>query len=455
MLDEMKVKVKASLIFQFLENEERPSELEILGSKKEIKSNLKEFQFELFDLSLNEYKIYECLFFYESNKKSHLISVYYNRNNYYLVGKGAYSIELIFCDFIYKQINEKSCFMEYKKKKYEPVENFKLSTRKRLNLLGIDITDLKLPKNLDGKEVQIKPEFGNNLLITISVSNEPKIIGIYQNAPFTEPETVIKKELLKELKNIIENASKPLNFEKKKTFFQYIDEIDRKNIAQYEKALINSHQYEKKLVNYFNFYKEQLNELEIELYNLFSEFMILFPEIDVVGRNSDKIILNQYLEQYYFSKLAILNFCSLIPGYVSESDKVKLKYAACRSLKTLLYNGKGMYVSELFNFLDFNIKETIYYEANEFNKKFVRLLKEKSEIFLFFLQNNSGNGINLLTGKNTARLSMLDENDVKSHLESIIPRYGIIMNYVGCFNACTINEVRITCINESSSLCLS
>ena len=64
MLDEMKVKVKASLIFQFLENEERPSELEILGSKKEIKSNLKEVQFELFDLSLNEYKIYECLFFY-------------------------------------------------------------------------------------------------------------------------------------------------------------------------------------------------------------------------------------------------------------------------------------------------------------------------------------------------------------------------------------------------------
>lgn len=116
MLDEMKVKVKASLIFQFLENEERPSELEILGSKKEIKRNLKEFQFELFDLSLNEYKIYECLFFYESNKKSHLISVYYNRNNYYLVGKGAYSIELIFCDFIYKQINEKSCFMEYKKR---------------------------------------------------------------------------------------------------------------------------------------------------------------------------------------------------------------------------------------------------------------------------------------------------------------------------------------------------
>ena len=455
MLDEIKVEVKASLIFQFLEDEERPKELQILGSKKEIQNNLKELSFELTDFSINEYKIYECLFFYESNRKSHSISVYYNRNNYYLVGKGEYSIEIIFCDFIYKQINAKNCFIEYKKKKYEPKENYELSTRKRLNLLGIDITDLKLPNNLDEKEIQIKPEFGYDLLITVSVSNVPKIIGIYKNTPFSEPKIVIKKELLEELKNIIENASKPLNFEKNKTYLQYIDEIDRKNLSQYENAVKNSYQYEKKLFEYFNIYKEQLNELEIELYDLYSEFMILFPDIEGVERNSDKIILKRYWDQYYFSKLAIVNFCSLIPEYVSKSDKVKLKYAACRSLKILLYNGKGLCVSKLFNFIDFNIKETIYYEANEFNKKFVKLLKEKSEIFLFFLQNNSGSGINLLTGKNTARLSMLDENDIKSHLESTIPKYGITMNYIGCFNACTINEVRITCINISSALCLS
>ena len=61
----------------------------------------------------------------------------------------------------------------------------------------------------------------------------------------------------------------------------------------------------------------------------------------------------------------------------------------------------------------------------------------------------------LLTKKNSARLSMLNENDVKTHLESTIPKYGIKMNYVGCFNACTFSEVRITCINESSALNLS
>ena len=443
------------MIFQFLENEERPKELQILDSKKEIQSNLEELTFELIDFSINEYKIYECKFFYESNEKSHSISVYYNRVNYYLCGKGEYSIEIIFCDFIYKQIDAKNCYIEYKKKKYEPKENFELSTRKRINLLGIDITDLKLPKSLEGKEIQIVPGFNKNLLITISVSNAPKIIGIYQNLSFIEPKIVIKKELLQELKIIIENASKPLNFKMEKEYLQYLNEIDMKNLTQYEKAIKDSYKYEKKLVDYFNFYKEKLNELEIELYNLYSEFMILFPDFDMVERDSDEIKLENYKQQYYFSKLAILNFCSKIPEYVSQSDKAKLKYAACRSLRALLYNGKGLYVSDLFNFIDFNVKETIYYEANNFNKKFVKLLKEKSEIFLFLLQINSGSGINLLTKKNTARLSMLNENDVKTHLESTIPKYGIKMNYVGCFNACTFSEVRITCINESSALNLS
>ena len=452
MLDEKKVKVNASLIFQFMEGIEKPKEIQILNSKKEIKSNLQEIEFELIDFSINEYKVYECLFFFEYRKKKHSISVYYNRINYYLCGSGDFSIEIIFCDFIYKQINIKDCFIQYKNKKYEPKENFDLSTRKRINLLGIDITKLKLPKSLDDKDVQIKKEFGNNLLITITVSNSPKIIGIYQNEPFIEPIIIIRNELISELKAFIEKASKPLNYKKEKEYLQYLDDIDMINITQYYNAIKDSYEFEKKLVDNFNFYKEHLNDLEIELY---SEFMILFPDIDAKERNTDKINLEQYRQQYYFSKSAILNFCSMIPEYVSKSDKIKLKYAACRILRKLLYNGKGLYVQELFNFIDFNMKDTIYYEANEFNKEFVELLKEKSEIFLFLLQINSGSGFNLLTGKNTAKLSMLNENDVKTHLNSIIQNYGIKMNYVGCFNAYTVNEVRITCINESSALHLS
>ena len=144
-----------------------------------------------------------------------------------------------------------------------------MSTRKRINLLGIDIIDLKLPKSLEEKEIQFDPRFNKNLLITISVSNAPKIIGIYQNVSFIEPKIVIKKELLQELKIIIENASKPLNFEMGKEYLKYLDGIDMKNLPQYEKAIKDSYKYEKKWVDYFNFYKEKLNELEIELYNYY------------------------------------------------------------------------------------------------------------------------------------------------------------------------------------------
>ena len=265
MLDEKKVKVNASLIFQFMEGIEKPKEIQILNSKKEIKSNLQEIEFELIDFSINEYKVYECLFLFECRKKKHSISVYYNRINYYLCGSGDFFIEIIFCDFIYKQINIKDCFIQYKNKKYEPKENFDLSTRKRINLLGIDITKLKLPKNLDDKDVQIKKEFGNNLLITITVSNSPKIIGIYQNEPFIEPIIIIRNKLISELKAFIEKASKPLNYKKEKEYLQYLDDIDMINITQYYNAIKDSYEFEKKLVDNFNFYKEHLNDLEIEL----------------------------------------------------------------------------------------------------------------------------------------------------------------------------------------------
>ena len=451
MLEEMKVKVEATLKFQFIEHFELPKEIQILNIKKEIDKDLPELTIELTDLSLNEYKIYECLFSYESDIKTYSISVYYNKINYYLCGNGSHSVEIIFCDFIYKEIKIKNCFIEYKGVKYEPKENFELSTRKRINFVGIDIIDLKLPKSLEGKIIEIDPKFNQNILVTISVAQEYKVIGIYTNAPFIEPKIVIEKELLKELKNLIENASKPLNFKKEKQYLEYRDDVDIKNLKEYEKGLKSSYEFEKKLSIYLNFYKEKLNELEIELYDLYSEFMILFPDIDGIERNSNKFNLAEYKDQYYFSKSAILNFCSTIPESLEKSDKIKLKYAACRCLRTLLINGKGLYNSELFEFIDYNIEKTIYYEANNFNKKFIESLREKSEIFLFFLQVNSGSGINLLTKKNTARLSMLNENDIKTHLKSTIPKYGIIMKYFGPFKACTINEVRITCINECAA----
>ena len=61
---------------------------------------------------------------------------------------------------------------------------------------------------------------------------------------------------------------------------------------------------------------------------------------------------------------------------------------------------------------------------------------------------NSGSSIELLSSKLAARMSMLDISDVKAHLLSTIPSYGIRINCNSHFNAVTILETRITCVSE-------
>ena len=141
-----------------------------------------------------------------------------------------------------------------------------------------------------------------------------------------------------------------------------------------------------------------------------------------------------------------------IPTNVKPSDRVKLKYSACRCLRTLLNSGDGRNNLNLFEFRDFTEEGTIYYEANDFNEKFINFLTEKSEIFLFFLQINSGSGINLLSNEFMSRISMLNEKNIKDNLLSTIPKYAIKIKSKSRFNACTFNEVKITCINEFLAL---
>ena len=118
--------------------------------------------------------------------------------------------------------------------------------------------------------------------------------------------------------------------------------------------------------------------------------MAYFPDIINNDRNKEKIYGYRYYHQYYFSKNSLSTFLQSIPKDINESDKKKLKYSACRCLRALLKTGDCESGLELFDFIDFTKKETIYYDANEFNRKFINYLTEKSEIFIFFLQINSG-----------------------------------------------------------------
>lgn len=95
MLDSLKEKVEAELIFFFIEPFENPFAIQVLKNKVEVlkKNNIK---FNIYDLSINEYKTYECKVFYENKIKSSSITVYYNRRNYYFCGNGNHSAEIIF-----------------------------------------------------------------------------------------------------------------------------------------------------------------------------------------------------------------------------------------------------------------------------------------------------------------------------------------------------------------------
>ena len=118
--------------------------------------------------------------------------------------------------------------------------------------------------------------------------------------------------------------------------------------------------------------------------------MAYFPDMVNNERNKEKIYGHKYYHQYYFSKNSLDEFLQTIPKDIKESDKKKLKYSACRCLRASLKKGDWENLTGLFDFIDFTKKETIYYDANEFNRKFINYLTEKSEIFLFFLQINSG-----------------------------------------------------------------
>ena len=112
--------------------------------------------------------------------------------------------------------------------------------------------------------------------------------------------------------------------------------------------------------------------------------MTYFPDLEIDISKITENDISQYYHQYYFSKTSINKFCDNIPKNINECDKIKLKYSACRCLRVLLKSGHGINSIELFDFIDFTEINTIYYDANLYNRKFVEYLSEKSEIFLYF-----------------------------------------------------------------------
>ena len=186
MFDCLKRKVKAKIIIQFIKNVKKPKYIEILKYKKEIGKYIEIVDIDFTDLSLNEYKIYKCKTQYEDKIENNSISIYYDRTNYIQCGDGKHSVEIIFSNFLSKEIRAEECYIEYDGIKYIPIEDFGLSTRKRINFLNVDINKFKFPKDINNNTIKINTKDNKNFLVSISLINKPKIIAVYPNNPFIE-----------------------------------------------------------------------------------------------------------------------------------------------------------------------------------------------------------------------------------------------------------------------------
>ena len=457
--DSIKQPKNAQLYFEFIEEKSLLEELEsitILNEKIYVNNKNNYYFFNLSDKSYNEYKVYEIFFCYKSSKISHYITVYYNKKNYYICGrnKNINSIEIIFVDFISNNIDINRCYITYKNNKYYSSNKDinDLITRKRINLLNINLSDLELPKDLKSQNINIDNLDEKSYLIIISVSEIiPKVIGIYLNLPVSERKDIEIDKYLKEVTEKVAKVKKYFNYNNNISFEEYqnFKGLENNIFSEYSKDLKESIIIEKNLDPFFDFFRPKLNQKEMQLYDAYSDFLITFPKL-----KDGNVKMNYffYWEQYYYSQKAIYNFMKTIPKEIEEEEKIKLKYSACRCLRTMLLNGDGENDENLFYFFDVNSKNTIYNDAKVFNLQFIDSLKETSEIFLFLLQTNSGISVNKLTGKLSARLSMLNHEQVKDHLKMSLPNYIIRVNFKTFFNAISFTETKITFLSEISLL---
>ena len=165
-----------------------------------------------------------------------------------------------------------------------------------------------------------------NYLILISIVKEPKIIGVYANEPFVEYEIDYKEnEMIDYLKNSQEKVNNIININvnncNNNEYVSFIDKISPNQIKEYRNEIINSFSLEAKIYNYFVVYREKFTKQQMELYNLYSEFMIYFPDFQFLPRKNKIIKERRYLLDYYFSKRAITNFYNSLPSYLENKKK--------------------------------------------------------------------------------------------------------------------------------------
>lgn len=451
--DSVKTTKTADLILIFMDEEAEISPLSFRILDVTIPVNKTSmYKLTLKDNSLYEHKNYDCFLDFGNEKVSYSIKVNYDQENYYIFGrkKNSMSFEIIFGDFVNDKIDNNKCYIEYDGKKYFSHDDKNFKRLRCLNLVNVDLNLVKFPLSYKNEIIKKNIFDDRNFFIFISVAGkEPKVFGIYKNIPFEEKDEILDANSVSNLlTESLSKIKKILKYNKDKTYKNYLHDIDENQFTSYVNEIKNSVNLENKIIPFFNFYRPHLTKEEIIAFDNYSEFIIAFPAFQFMKPNSNKIIPYKFYSQYYYSKKAIENFMKTIPDYVEEEQRILLKYSACRCLRSILREGKGLAKDDLFYFVDLTKEKSLYNDARKFNEAFIKELNEDSEMFLFLLQINSGSSINKLNNDLTARISMLKLEQIKEHLRESLPKYIIRINSLVDFYGLTINESRHSIISE-------
>lgn len=345
MYESIKVTKKAKLIIDFMEEqvEKGPNSLTILNQTQLITNEQTRYEFQFEDKSFNENKVYECFLEYESAKVPYHIKVNFGKDNYYFFGrkKNNKSFEFIFFDFKNKNIDNDRCYINYNGKRFYAEKDKSYMKFRNLNLINIDVNSLELPLSYENKAISTNYFNDTSFSLSISVVEEtPKIYGIFLNKPLLEREfKLTAKEIASKLQPSLNNVQKILNYNENKTFEQYRDGIFKEKIPNiYIDELRNSIKLENEISPFFVFYRPNLTEDEIHAFEVYSEFMITFPNFKSKKKSDQKISPYEFHQQHYFSHKAIDNFMKSIPLTLNKTERAYLKYSACRCLRALLLN---------------------------------------------------------------------------------------------------------------------
>ncbi len=452
--DSVKTSKTADLIITFMDekSEISPKSFIILDQVISITEKSK-YNLTLKDNSLYENKVYECFLDYGTEKVPYYIKINYGQENHYFFGrkKNSMSFEFIFGDFVNDKIDNNRCYIEYNGIKYYSYDDKNFLKLRCLNLVNVGLNLVKLPLSYKKEVIPLEYFDDKSFFIFISVAEKnQKIFGLFRNKPFEEKQKLLDaNDVITLLEESLDKVRGILNYNKDKNFHEYKNGINMEELpTTYIKEIRGSVNLEQNIMPFFNFSRPNLTEEELIAFDIYSEFMIAFPNFLNMKRISNNLTPYKFYKQYYYSKKAIENFMKTIPSYVDQVQRTLLKYSACRCLRSILSHGFGNGIEDLFYFYDINKPDTIYNDAKKFNEAFIEELNENSEMFLFLLQIISGSSNNKLTQNLTTRISMLTLDQIKSHLKDSLPNYIIRLKLKVDFTGLTFNEVRHTIINE-------